>query len=141
MTQKPSIDPITLRRIGKQGLIAHDPDRACQGYVLFSPLNEAKLTLLIDMEGNEVHHWEHDCEPGNYGYLLPNGNLFLNAKIEDEYRDLFPRFVLFKGGALREIDWEGNTVWEHRDTLHHHEGRRLSQREAAALRSPRAGPS
>lgn len=125
MTENSSIDPITLRRIGKQGLTAHDPDRACQGYVLFSPLNDTKMTVLIDMDGNEVHRWEHDCEPGNYGYLLPNGNLFFNAKIDDEHNELFPRFTLFKGGALREIDWDGNIVWEHRDTFHHHEGRRL----------------
>ena len=128
-----SIDPITLRRTGKQGLTAHDPARAGEGYLLFSPLNEANLTLLIDTDGNEVHRWEHAEQPGNYGYLLPNGNLFMNVKVEDELRDLFPRFVLFKGGALREIDWDGNVVWEHRDKYHHHDGRRLDHGGAIYL--------
>jgi hypothetical protein len=127
------IDQVTWRRIAKLGLTAHDPAKACAGYVLFSPLNETNATILIDTDGNEVHRWSYDCQPGNYGYLLPNGNLFLNAKIDDDLWDLTPPYSLFKGGALRELDWDGNVVWEHRDLYHHHDGRRLAHGGAIYL--------
>ena len=119
------VDPVTWRRVAKTGLTAHDPDKACQGYTLYAPLNETNAVLLIDMDGNEVHRWNLDCQPGNYGYLLPGGNLFVNAKIDDDLWFWTPTYSLFKGGALREYDWDGNIVWEHIDSHHHHDGRRL----------------
>lgn len=125
MTKSVSVDQVTRRRISKTGLTAYDLSNACDGYVLYSPMHDANLTLLIDMEGNEVHRWNHDCQPGNYGYFLPNGNLFFNAKIYEEPWSLTPPYSLFKGGALREMDWDANILWEHRDPYHHHEGRRL----------------
>ena len=119
------IDPITWRRVAKTGLTAHNPDKACQGYTLYAPLNVTNAVFLIDMDGEEVHRWDLDCQVGNYGYILPNGNLFVNAKIEDDLWNWTPTYSLFKGGALREYDWDGNIVWEHIDLHHHHDGRRL----------------
>ena len=126
MSDTAMVDPVTWRRIAKTGLTAHDPAKACEGYVLFSPLNATNATILIDTDGNEVHRWNYDTPPGNYAYLLPNGNLFLNAKMDHAFeKTMPPAFPLFKGGAMRELDWEGNVVWEHVDPYHHHDGRRL----------------
>ncbi|NQV54274.1 MAG: aryl-sulfate sulfotransferase [Rhodospirillales bacterium] len=119
------VDQVTWRRVAKTGLTAYNPEKACDGYTLFCPLNETNAAILIDMEGNEVHRWQLDCQPGNYGVILPNGNLFLNAKIRDDLWNWTPTYSLFKGGALREYDWDGNIVWEHIDLHHHHDGRRL----------------
>ncbi|MAF47557.1 MAG: aryl-sulfate sulfotransferase [Rhodospirillales bacterium] len=120
-----SIDQVTWRRIAKTGVTAHNPDKACQGYTLFAPMNDTNAVILIDMDGDEVHRWELDCQPGTYGYLLPGGNLFMNLKIRDDLWFWTPTYSLFKGGALREYDWDGNIIWEHIDPHHHHDGRRL----------------
>ena len=127
------VDPITWRRVAKTGLTAHNPDKACQGYTLYAPLNETNAVFLIDMDGNEMHRWDLGCQPGNYGYILPNGNLFVNAKVEDDLWNWTPTYSLFKGGALREYDWDGNIVWEHLDLHHHHDGRRLAHGGAIYL--------
>ena len=47
------IDQQTQRRRGT-GLIAHDPERAFQGYTLFTPQMKGGPPLLIDMEGKVV---------------------------------------------------------------------------------------
>src|ERR1700729_1473348 len=44
------------------GVPIYDPARAYNGYVCFSSLDGA--THLIDMDGNEVHRWEHMGNPG-----------------------------------------------------------------------------
>ena len=36
-----------------------------------------------------------------------------------------PKGILPRGGLIREVDWDGNVVWEHRDGLQHHDMRRL----------------
>jgi len=89
--------------------------------------------FLIDMEGNEVHRWELPYPAGDYARLLPNGNLFFNAKTPLAPGTFFPPFGLFKGGAMFEIDWDGNIVWEHRDDSHHHDGRRTESGGAIYL--------
>ena len=79
----------------KTGLIEYDRSRATNGYTLFSPIN-AHTTYLIDMEGEVVHEWELPLPPGNYAYLLANGNL-----------------LVAESNGIREIDPQGKTVWRH----------------------------
>ena len=85
------------------GLIRYDSSGAYRGYTLFSP-NGGEDAYLIDMEGNFVHHWQH---PGGiaYGFLLDNGNLLFRDQGSNP------------PGAdhVRELDWDGRLVWEHRD--------------------------
>jgi hypothetical protein len=69
----------------------YDPERAYEGYTLFSPgFFGARRTWLIDMEGNAVHWWDN---AGGYK-LLDNGNLFSGF-----------------GQDFYEMDWDGNIVW------------------------------
>jgi len=119
-------DQSTWQRLARTGGTHHDAARACQGYVLFSPLNETKATLVIDMAGEIVHRWDHDCLPGHFGYLMENGNLHFNGKADDGNADLWPRWAQLNGGLMREVDWDGNVLWEHRDPFHHHDARRTA---------------
>jgi hypothetical protein len=124
--------PKTYQRAHRTGLTHHDPERACQGYTLYSPLNDTKATFILDMAGNEVHRWDHDSQPGQYGYLQSDGQLFYMAKTA-EGGDIFPNFLGFKGGALRRLDWQGNLLWEHIAPLQHHDARSLDNRGAIYL--------
>jgi hypothetical protein len=126
------IDQLTLRRIMKTGLTGHDPGKTLDGYILYSPLN-VPVTLLLSRQGEVVHRWTHDVDPGQWAYLLPNGNLFYMAKLRDENWQLWPTFRYFKGGAMREITWDGKIVWEHRDPFQHHDARRTPEGGAIYL--------
>lgn len=119
-----TIDQTTGRRTRKTGLTAHDPAKAYPGYTLYTPMFGDGVVYLLDMDGNEVHRWEMPHPPGDYGYLLPNGNLFYLGKTPENPGEMYLAWPLFKGGALMEVDWDGNVVWEHRDPAHHHDGRR-----------------
>ena len=88
---------------------------------------------LLNLDGEEVHHWQLPDPPGLYGYLLPNGNLFYGGKLRDAEWDRFQSWKRFKGGVMMEVDWAGNVIWEHRDKDHHHDARRTSSGGAIYL--------
>lgn len=87
------------------GVIAYDQAGAYNGYTLFAP-SLHKSTYLLDMEGDIVHEWKHEYNPGLYVEMLPNGNLLRGGRLD--------RIVPFSGGCgiLQEIDWDGKVVWE-----------------------------
>ena len=117
------IEQQTRKRIGRIGPTCLDEEKACPGYVLYTP-GSSNQTWLIDLHGNTVHQWNLEYPPGLYGYLLPNGNLFYNGKTVDEAWEIFTGFKNFKGGILQEVTPQGEVIWEHRDRYHHHDGRR-----------------
>ena len=120
-----SIDAQTRRRMGRVGLTAGDPERACPGYTLFAPMSGDGEVYLLDGNGDVAHTWHMPYPPGLYGYLLPNGNLFYGGKVRDDGGwEIFEGFKRFKGGVMLEADWQGNILWEHRDAYHHHDARR-----------------
>ena len=126
------IEQQTRKRIGKLGLTCLDEEKACPGYILYTPGN-SENTHLINLHGNTVHQWNQEHPPGLYGYLLPNGNLFYNGQIIDETWELHSWAQGFKGGVLQEITPRGKVVWEHRDPYHHHDGRRTQSGGAIYL--------
>jgi len=99
----------------KLGLTEHDEARATPGFTLYSPLLQS-TSYLINMLGDVVHQWDLPAQPGNYAYLLANGNLFVATKT-----DVGPVDLNAKGGLIQEIDWDGNVVWEYRDDCQHHD--------------------
>jgi hypothetical protein len=101
------------------GLYACDEKRATPGYTLFSPLL-GKATYLLGMRGEVVHAWQHPVRSGTYGYLLENGNLLWAGMLPEG-----PKHMGGLGGWLREYDWIGDVVWEHRHVGQHHDFRRL----------------
>jgi len=122
-TQVSPIDQNTIRRRGT-GLRVLDPDRACPGYTLFTPLTGQGDVYLIDLEGQVVHQWTLPYRPGGHGYLLPNGNLLYGGKGPEDQR-FFPVWSNYRGGVLAEVDPQGTILWEHRCPDHHHDACRL----------------
>jgi hypothetical protein len=89
-----------------------DKEKAYNGYTLFSAQN---TTYLIDMEGNVINTWPI----GNNPRLIENGNL-MDATGTDNPKGF---------QVLRELDWDGNPVWEYHETREgyspHHDFRRI----------------
>ena len=112
------------------GLIHYNPRQAYRGYTLVTNLN-GQESRLIDMEGRICHRWHSDRGIG-YSYLLPNGNLLLRTGpaaetsfLERPEMELLPRGGRTVAGAILELDWDGNVVWEYRYPLLHHDFERL----------------
>jgi len=80
---------------GPTELLHWDKLKAYSGYTLFGV---GSRTFLLDMEGHVVHAWKIGTNP----HLLDNGHI-LDATRDDPSG--------FQG--LREVDWDGNTVWEY----------------------------
>jgi hypothetical protein len=128
------IDQATWRRTRKLGLIGHEPSKAWPGYTLYTPMYGDGTVYLLDMEGNAVHTWKLPYRAGDYGYVLPNGNLFYLGQTPDGPEEgMFLGWQLFSGGIMLEVDWDGDVVWEHRDPAHHHDGRRTADGGAVYL--------
>ena len=113
------VEQNTLKRRGV-GLRACDPDHACPGFTLFTPVFEQNRTVyLINLQGELVHTWQLPYAPGLSGYLTKRGTLLYNGRSpEDNFLDRFP----FKGGVVLESDWNGKVLWELRHPDHHHVG-------------------
>ena len=102
------------------GLIHNSPSLAYRGYTLFTT-NGGNHANLVDMEGQICHRWEYH-EGISYSQLLLNGNLLFrtNPPTEEESG----RGLGGASGALVELDWEGNKVWEYRNPWLHHDFQR-----------------
>ena len=103
----------------KTGLLHYDRDRATPGFTLYSPTSQHN-TYIVNMEGEAVHEWDLPYPPGNYAYLLENGNLFRALRTPEG-----PKGMAAKGGLIQEVDWDGNVVWEYIDHHQHHDFRQL----------------
>ena len=90
----------------RTGLLRYEQG-AAEGYTLFAPIRST-TTYLIDMDGNVVHSWESDSQPGHAVYLLENGNLLRCAR-ERENETFRGGGV---GGRVQEFAWDGTVVWE-----------------------------
>jgi len=110
------------------GLIQCDKTRATPGYTIYSPLGIPK-TYLVNMAGDVVHQWDLPGEPGNYCYLLPNGNLLASVRT-----DAGPQGLPAKGGHMMEMDWDGNILWQHVDPHQHHDFRRMENGNTVYVR-------
>lgn len=89
---------------GETELRYWDENGAYEGYTMFA-VN--RITYLIDMEGRVVKMWPIGWNPK----LLENGNLLS--------LDRSPEGIFL----IREVDWDGNIVWEYQDRdgykIHH----------------------
>ncbi len=98
---------------------------AFDGYTLYSPLTQ-EATYLVDMNGEVVHSWVHDTQPGLSEYLLEDGSLLRTGRVRTETRF---RNAQGWGGRIEQLDWQGNVVWRFEyandDHLQHHDIERL----------------
>jgi len=108
------------------------PDRAYNGYTLFTPMG-GSTAWLIDMQGRPVHCWEMAYPSTAYGLLLPNGNLIYSGADLAGPRTEGSRFT----AVIVEADWDSNTVWEYRATNQHHDFSRMYNGNTMILRSAR----
>jgi predicted Rdx family selenoprotein len=68
------------------------------------------------MDGQVVHRWSLPYQPGNWGYLLENGNLLYAG---NSGKATLP--FAGGGGCVMEVDWDGVVVWEYEDANQHHD--------------------
>ncbi len=106
-----------------------DPSKSFQGYTLFAPWG-AGMVWLVDMQGRFVHRWKLPYIPGEYGRLLPNGNLLYAGRVLNGPLT----HMGGAGGVLLEADWDSNIIWKHEDTYQHHDFCRLDNGNTMYLR-------
>ena len=95
---------------------AYDPSKANGGYTLFAQ-HASTDVWLIDMRGRIVHRWRMETPLGGDVRLLPSGNLL---RLNKTFRE--PSGAMGSvGERLLEVNWEGNVVWEHRNSTMHHD--------------------
>jgi len=94
--------------VGPTGVLMYDKENSYGGYTLFAPMG-SKTTYLIDIEGNVVHTWKAEYNPGAYAVLLENGNLLRAGTLGGS-----PAAFGGAGGIIQEIDWDGKVVWEYK---------------------------
>jgi hypothetical protein len=116
----------------RTGLTAYDPAKACPGFVLYCPSYCEGKAHLIDLQGSLIHQWQLPYWPNYWGYLLPNGNLFYMGRLSHD-PDGLPGWRAEIGGALIEVDWDNNIVWEHHDHNQRLDARRTSSGGAIYL--------
>jgi len=74
---------------------------AFDGYTLFQPMHSTSI-YLVDMDGELVHRWETEYNPGQSVYMLENGNLLRAAR---DPRPPGPFRGGGEGGIIQEIAW------------------------------------
>ena len=112
-----------------RGTTLYDPQRAFNGYTLFSmisavPLAKSSVLLLIDMNGQIVHQWKVPFSPVLQGRLLPNGNVVIigqNDQAAPQRPGVGQRWMGGAAGWIVELDWDGKKVFEHVDLKMHHD--------------------
>jgi outer membrane protein assembly factor BamB len=104
--------------VGPTGVLLYDAENSYGGYTLIAPIGN-KTTYLVDMEGNVVHTWQSEYNPGYHAMLLENGNLLRGGTLPGA-----PAPIGGASGIVQEIDWDGNVVWEYKlmteNEVHHH---------------------
>lgn len=104
--------------IGETEVRYWDASTAYNGYTLFAAKGK---TYLIDMEGYVVHQWNIGTNPR----LLDNGNLLDATKSDPS-----------GFGGFRELDWNGNVVWEYTEKratyFPHHDWTRIFNKKLNA---------
>jgi hypothetical protein len=94
------------------GLYRYNKAKALQGYTLVTH-NYSPRAFLLDMEGKVVHKWQMKYNAGLFAMLLPNGNLLAGGQAPQKE---MPVNFGGTGGYITEYDWNGNVVWEWKET-------------------------
>ncbi len=103
------------------GVTKHDPDKAFEGYTLFSEtfseprweVGKEAVIHLIDMDGKVAHTWtltEHTVQ--SHCRLLPNGHLLVPTHDRSDVTQC-------RNVGLYEYDPDGNLVWNIRCRTDH----------------------
>ena len=112
---------MTWTRNRPLGLVYLDEEKSHPGYTLFT-IVRGHYANLLDWRGCVVHRWHHP-EGIQHAKMIANGNLLIQTLPPEEARGA--ENIGGSAGAIVELDWESNTVWEHRDDYMHHDYERL----------------
>ncbi len=112
------------------GFVGRDAEQAFDGSLLYTPMFGDGTVYLLDTSYEVVHTWKTGYRPGLYGYLIEEdrpgaGNLFYGAQVKNDDMFRFKHWRHFKGGAVLEMDWNGNVLWKVEHPDHHHDARKL----------------
>ncbi len=111
----------------RHGVTINNRDKTDEGFTLFTPIggatgkNGKNEVYLIDMNGRTVHSWSTQHTPGLYSYLLKNGNLLYAGNTNELLNAPAPG----GSGVIQEINWNGEVVWEYKNTFMHHDFQKL----------------
>jgi len=98
------------------GTTIYHPDKAFSGYTILT--TQGYQTILIDMRGNVVKHWENVCDEEHPAKLLPGG--YVMGATGDRGR----LFGDERSNDLSVVDWDGNIVWTYPKAGVHHDFQR-----------------
>ncbi|CAO3630225.1 unnamed protein product [Cunninghamella blakesleeana] len=119
----PPIEQNSLKR-RNVGLTGVNKEKVQDGYTLFAPLSTPGNVYLINNDGETVHEWVLPYRPGRHARILANGNLAFNGALPEDPH-LFLMWEKYRGGALLQVDSEGNIVRSHYDKYSHHDSHHL----------------
>lgn len=127
------------------GLFYYNETASFPGYTLINP-RRSNIIYLINWKGNIVHSWKLNDLPSQKEILsnpllfhlgtmqtklLPNGNLLVGSgEPRSESSD---NSTVGSMAELRELDWDGNTVWKYRNSAMHHDFERLPDGRTALI--------
>jgi len=104
-------------RVFPTGVTLYDPAHAYNSFVLFG--TGQGQSYLIDMNGNEVHHWPQAgfpsglLDPAVTGGKLGHVVVQLSTMDLDKTGGVVPGEVaLFRNKTIGELDWGGKIVWQ-----------------------------
>ena len=104
-------------RVFPTGVTLYDPGRAYNSFVFFAAQEDGPgQAFLIDMNGNEVHHWTHGgmppvlLNPALTGRARGHVLTQLSALDAPSGAPAQPEF--FRNKSIGELDWEGRILWQ-----------------------------
>lgn len=109
------------------GITYQEPNCSDPGFILLAPCGGDRV-YLVSKSGELVHEWNVGRGLTFWCYLLPNGNLFTNERLQER-----KGVALTGSGIMREYDAQSRVVWEHVDPFQHHDARKLSTGGAVYL--------
>ena len=92
------------------------PDKTFSGYTILT--TKGNQTILIDMNGNVVHHWKNLCDEEHPAKLLPGG--YAMGATGKRGRILGDK----ESNDLSIVAWDGNIVWTFKMAGVHHDFQR-----------------
>jgi Arylsulfotransferase (ASST) len=112
------------------GLVYRDEAKTSPGYTLFCTVRGNHATL-IDAEGRIVHRWFHP-EGIQHCHMIENGNLLIQTSPPPDAGGA--EKIGGSAGALLELGWDSEVVWEYRDVMMHHAYQRLPSGDTVLVR-------
>jgi hypothetical protein len=102
------------------GVTKYDQKKAYKGFTLWASMGQKGKVYLMDMKGKVVHSWRMPTPPGNYGFLLENGNLLYAGRTKTGHGGK-THHMSGKGGVIYERTWDNKSVVKLYQPHQHHD--------------------